>query len=128
MQDCDRIALAAEGWMSLERRVQRRAEGEHVGREVRSAAAGNFGREVGRRTGDHSASGHRNVTECAGDAEVGQLRGAVLGQQHVARLDIAVNDPRAVRRAQRCGNLASDRRDLLDAQRGALREHVLQAA
>lgn len=49
----------------------------------------------------------------AGAAEVGELDGAVLGEQDVAGLDVAVDTPEAVQVRQPAHHALADRRDLL---------------
>ena len=60
--------------------------------------------------------------EGVGDAEVADQRGAVVGDQDVARLDVAVHDARRVGRGQRRADLGADLRRLLDLQRPARAE------
>ena len=72
--------------------VQRRAEGEDISGESRRPAACHLGREVGGRSRHHPGRGQRDVAGGMRDTEVGEHGGAVLGDQHVARLDVAVHD------------------------------------
>jgi hypothetical protein len=77
------------------------AERPQVGGRGRSEAAGPLGRDVGRRAQQLSGAGERGVAGGAGDAEVGQHHPAVGAQQHVGRLDVAVDDALRVRGVQR---------------------------
>jgi hypothetical protein len=72
-----------------------------------------------------AASGDRNagVVDGAGDPEVGELDPTVVGDQHVARLDVAVGDACDVRGGQPVGHLAPDLGDLLGRQRALLPQH-----
>ena len=60
----------------------------------------------------HGHAGHRQlrVRERLGDAEVGDLDPAAGAQQHVAGLDVAVDDAARVRRVERVGDLLGDAR------------------
>ena len=60
-----------------------------------------------------------------GDAEIHQLRLAARGQEHVRRLDVAMDDAERVGRVERIGERCADCDDLGQRQRPAL-EAVLQ--
>ena len=103
-----RVLPGPEGRLALERGVQRRAQGEHVGRRGRPAAPGDLGREVRRGARDHAGARERDVAEGVSDPEVGDLGRTVLGDEHVGRLHVTVDDAHLVRRRQRRGHLAAD--------------------
>ena len=62
----------------------------------------------------------------AGDAEVGELDAAVSGQQHVLRLDVAVDHPLGVRVGERPAHLHADAHRLLGGQRALAAHEALQ--
>lgn len=62
--------------------------------------AGPFRRDVRGGADEHAGGGDRRVPLDLGDAEVGEHDAPVLGDQHVGRLHVAVQDALAVRRAQ----------------------------
>ena len=64
-------------------------------------AADPLGGEIVDRPDDLSRAGDGGVALDLGDAEVGEQDPAVLTQQDVAGLDVAVQDPGGVRGAQR---------------------------
>ena len=79
---------------------ERRAQRPDVAGRARAGAGGDLGREVGRRPGDEAGLGEAGVGLGPGDAEVGELRLPVGGQQDVGRLDVAVGDAGAVGRGR----------------------------
>ena len=111
------VLVQPERRLPLDRGVQRGAEGEHVRGGRRLLPAGHLGGQEGRRAGDQPGAGELHLVDRAGDAEVGQLDQAVVGDEHVARLDVAVHDTRGVRGGQPVGDLAPDLRDLARRQR-----------
>lgn len=95
--------VGAERRAPGEQRVQRRPQREHVGRggRVRGAPARLFGREEPRRAEDVARARQRRalVVErgARGEAEIDHLCGAGFGHEHVARFQVAVDDPLRVR-------------------------------
>ena len=91
--------------------VENDAQGEQVRASVDLLAADLLGRHV-RGAADHLAR-PRHVGRGRGgelaDAEVGDLHAAVLGDQDVPGLDVAVDDVALVRVGQSLGRLADDR-------------------
>ena len=64
----------------------------------------------------------------AGQPEVGDLHHAVVGEQDVLRLDVAVHEPGAVRRGQRAQHRLHDRDGLGGAEPAAFAQQVAQRA
>ncbi len=133
----DRLRLGVDdrrhrlhGGVALERTaagdhlVDERAEGELIRAEIDEPADDLLRGHVAGRADDAERirqaglerriiGGRRRCARLA-DAEVHDLRAAVLGQHDVARLQIAVHDPGGVRDCQAIGDLAGD----LDRSRG----------
>ncbi len=95
----DRGALVV-GRGALDRRVQQAAERPQVGRRSGLVAAGALRRDVAGGADEHAGRGDGRVALDLGDAEVGEHDPAVVGDQHVGRLHVAVQDALAVRGAQ----------------------------
>jgi hypothetical protein len=87
--------------------VQDHAEGVDVGGWGRLAAEHPFGGQVGGGA-EQVAGGQGGLTGTPGDAEVEHLDLAAGGQEDVAGLDVAVDDPGAVGRLERVGNGGHD--------------------
>ena len=100
------------------------AGGEEIAAGVDGLALDGLGRHVARRAHDHA--GPRDVGGRAGaplqlrtrQAEVEQLH-AVRREEHVRRLEVAMNDAARVQRRQRGQDLEADRDGLGDVQRSA---------
>ena len=109
--------LTAEGRFPRQHLVEQRAEGEEVAARVHVAPPHLLGRHVGggakdapgvrvaprRRVG--SALEGRSRTQQLGEAEVDDLGVSRLGEHHVLRLQVAVNDAARVRLDQALGHL-----------------------
>ena len=78
-----------------------RAEGVDVAGRRRPAALRLLRREVVGGADDLAGAGQRHARRRPGDPEVGDLDDAVVGDQHVARLHVAVDEAGAVRDGQR---------------------------
>ncbi|GAA3028793.1 hypothetical protein GCM10017559_64070 [Streptosporangium longisporum] len=76
----------------------------------------------------HAGLGEARVALGLGDAEVGEDHPAALGDQHVAGLDVAVEHPLRVGRAQRPQQVGPDLGDQARRERTLLLDHLLQGA
>ena len=107
--------------------VQHAAEAEQVGPVVERFSLGLLGGHVHRRAGDHAALGQAGVVGRPGQAEVGDLDPMLPAfEQHVARLDVAVDQVRGVGGGQPLGDLPADPHDLRHFQRAGAVEPLLQ--
>ena len=104
------VGLAEERHPAGEALVQHEAERVEVGATVEAAAADLLGRQVLGRAHHDVVAGEVVVAglETLGDAEVGEQHPAVGGDQDVARLDVAVHEPGAVRGVERGGDARAD--------------------
>ena len=102
-------ALPDEGGHPGEQLVHHHAQGVEVGAAVGGEALGLLGAEVGGGADDRpGASQLVGVVPGPGDAEVGDLDGALGGEQHVGRLDVAVHQAAVVGGAQGGGDAGPD--------------------
>src|SRR5690242_13181320 len=85
---------------------QRHAERIDVGAPIERLTTRLLGGEVLRRADDHIRARLLDVSrDRAGDTEVGDHRVPVLVEEDVVRLDVAMDDPLAVREGQRSGDV-----------------------
>ena len=108
----------AERSLAAQHLVHHRAERIEVGARVERVALHLLGRHVGR------AAGHALEARDLGigdqrDAEIDDAHVAILGEQDVRRLDVAVHHAARVRVVQRLCDLVDDLHDLLDGQQAA---------
>ena len=115
---------ARERRRALHRGVQRRAERPQVGRRAGGAVPGALRRDVRGRAEHHAGTGDVRVAGDGGQAEVGQHHPAVVAEQHVARLDVAVQDAGPVRGPQRVQHAEADLGDPPRRQRPVLGEDL----
>ena len=104
-------AVAAEGRLAGQQRVEHGAQAVDVGRRGDRAAAarGLLGRHVGGRAQDGARLGQLDVLDQAlGQAEVGDVRAALRVDQDVRRLEIAVEDPAHVGVGHGLGRLGDE--------------------
>jgi len=105
----DRDAVVAhEGRSPGDQLVQQAAEAIKVGARCDLATHGLLGRKVRRRTDDHARLGEAALVQRDGEAEVGQLGGAVCGQQYVAGLEVPMHYPVLVGNCQPLGNIHAE--------------------
>jgi signal transduction histidine kinase len=113
---------AAEGRVAHEARVDGASQAEHVGASGgRGGVVDLLRREVARRPEHLAGHGEERRVGVARDAEIDQhepVDGAV-DEEEVARLDVAVDDARLVRDAERLGRVAQHPRGLVEAQGAA---------
>ena len=132
---CVRIDERAERGLADERHVagdgldEHEAERVEVGAPVEPARGALLRRRVARGA-EHRARrlGPARLGERAGEAEVGDAHDAVLVEEEVGRLDVAVHEPAAVRVLERRGDLAADVRGLRRREPDAGVEHPAQRA
>ncbi len=118
---------AVEGWAPREHRVEHGPERPHVGACVRRTLAhGLLGRQVGR-CPQHGA-GRRQVgsLQHARDPEVEHLHGAVVTDEDVPGLEVAVHDAARVGRTEPRAGAERDLHGLLDRE-GTAPEPLLEA-
>ena len=89
---------------------------QHTGQRIQIAlrhglAVGLLWRDVGRGTGQRGGSGELGGVDYAGDAKVGQHRGAILPKENIGGFDIAVNDALAMRVIERAADSGEDAGD-----------------
>ena len=112
--------LAGERNLARQQLVEHRAERVDIAAVVHRTAARLLGRDVVARPQHRPGLGQASVDfDRAGDPEVRHLRPAVLGQEHVLRLDVAMDEPVRVREREPVRNLQCE----LD--RSALRQRRL---
>ena len=104
--------------------VERQGQRVDVGLGARRAALGLLGGHVGERADDVAGRGQGRRVGEAGDAEVHQLgaRLAVLGDEDVLRLDVAVDDAARVGVVERLAEIGADLADLAVAERALAAE------
>ena len=95
-----------------QRLVERHAEAVDVGPRTDAIllASELLRRRVARRAGERARLVGVGFDR-AGDAEVGQQRGAVTAHEHVGRLDVQVHEAALVHRMCRAGNVAEQARE-----------------
>ncbi len=107
------LGLAVEGRPPRQALVRDDAEAVDVRRGGEPLAGRLLGADVLGGAEHDAALGHGRGLKSPRDAEVGHFDGPDLGDEQVARLDVAVDDPRPVRGVQSLGHLADDvERDL----------------
>ena len=120
-----RVAVERHAGRSAARRGGRRSSRGPSGR--RRGALGLLGREVLRRA--HDGAGLRHVRGAgARDAEVGDLRAALLVHDHVVGLDVAVDDPAPVREARRLEDLDDEGDGEGRVERAVVADELLERA
>ncbi len=123
-------AVADEGRPAGEQLIEHAAGGVDVRAGVDGLAARLLGGEVLRGPDDGRGLRHGvgGVGDRAGDAEVHHLHVAGRGEHHVARLDVAVDDPGAVAVVERRQHAAGDLQRTLGEDLASLAHDVAQRA
>ncbi len=114
-----------------QRLVQHERERVQVGALVDALSGRLLGRHVREGADDVAGAGERLVARQVGDAEVEQLgrRAGRLGRDdHVLRLDVAVDDAAVVRVVERVGETEADPQDVAVAERAVALERRQRAA
>jgi hypothetical protein len=120
------LVLAVEGNVAGEHLEEDDAERVDVRLPVDVVAQRLLGRHVVRRAEHAAVRREAVVVERAGDAEVGDLGRALLVDQDVLRLDVAVDDAARVRGAERAGDLDRVGDRLVDRQPAHAADAVLE--
>ncbi len=120
------LVLPVEGDVAGEHLVEDDAERVDVRLAVDGVAEGLLRGDVVRRAEDAAVSGEALLVQRARDAEVGDLGHALLVDEDVLRLDVAVDDAAAVRGAERAGDLDRVGERLVDGQRARPADAVLE--
>ncbi|MBK8027308.1 MAG: hypothetical protein IPK19_39425 [Chloroflexi bacterium] len=126
--DDGRRRVAAERQPAGQHLVQRDAERPHVGALIRLAAQAHLRADV--QPGAERDAGMRQTRGGAGEgqSEIGQARRAVFGEQHIGRLDVAVDDVQVVGAGQRVGQFQGDGQRRLDRELRLPPEQIGQSA
>ncbi|CAB4921371.1 unannotated protein [freshwater metagenome] len=107
--------IDAEGRRTFHCGVQGGAEGEHIAGRSGVLAARDLGGEVCGGSGDDAVVGFLHVALGSRDAEIADLDDAqilaAVGDQNVARLDVAMHDSGVVCFGQGVGDLRTDLSD-----------------
>ena len=122
-----RLGIAPEGRRARQALVQHAGKRVAVGAPVDGLAADLLGRQVVERPHDPPRVG-RGAADLLGDAKVGQVGVLILVQEHVRRLDVAVNQAAPVRRVQGVGDLSQHRQSTLRRKLPLALEHAPQVA
>ena len=107
-----RLVVGPERRLAAERLVEHGPEGVDVGAGVDRAALDLLRGQVLHRAEQLRRAGQVGLVEDLGDAEVGDEDPAVVGQQDVRRLHVAVDDARLVGAREGGGDLGADVHDL----------------
>ena len=119
------VRAAAERQVAGGRERHRRAPGVHVRGGAAGLALDHLGSEVAGRAHDQPGLGQPGRVAGLGDAEVDHDR-PVVGEHHVARLEVAVHHARRVDRAQGLGHAGGQPAQPLAGQRAAAAHHLVQ--
>ena len=123
------VVSAANGTWPVTASTSVEGERVDVGLAVDGQAPGLLGRGVaGGAEHDAGGLGPRRLGEGAGQAEVGDAQPAVLAEQQVGGLDVAVDEAAAVGVVEAAGRLEADEQRLRRRQLPAAVEHRAQAA
>jgi hypothetical protein len=116
-----------ERWPAGQHLVQHGAEGVEVGPRVSETPERLLGRHVRDRADHRPLAGESRTIECHSQAEVGDLHLSVLAEEHVPRLEIAVDDAALVRVLEPPADLVSeaDRLHRRKSVPGGAREEIV---
>ena len=109
------VARPLERARARDHEIEHRPHRKQIGALIDRLAHRLLGRHEGDLPFDHAGAGVLALVHRLGDAEVGQLHLALIGQQDVVRADVAVNDPErrlpfglGVRIGERAADLGRD--------------------
>jgi hypothetical protein len=108
MQQRHGVVVGAKRWAAFQCAIERRAQREHIGGEVRFTAAGDLWSQIGRRAVDHAAAGQGRIAQCPSNPEVADQCRTVLGDQDVAWLHVTVDDANRMSSCQRRRDCCTD--------------------
>src|SRR5690606_18373295 len=101
------VVVHTERRLTFDGGVEGGTEGEHIAGGGGLGAAGHLRRQVGGGSGDHAVGFVGGLGDIAGDTEIAELRHpdprAPIGDEDIARFDIAVHDPDLMRGGERVG-------------------------
>ncbi len=122
------LGLACEGALAGQAFVENAAEGVDVGTPVDLFAADLLGRDVLDRsdqlTGSGQAGDRRRLLRETEVRQVAVLAARATGDQDVARLDVAVDEPALVRRVERVADLLDQPQRPSRLERRLLRDQL----
>jgi len=117
----------ADEWRAAgEGLIHHASDGVQVGVGTGRAALHLLRRHVGRGAHDGAAGPEATAPGGGGDAEVGELRAAIVGEQYIVGLDVAVHDALLVGVGQCAAALYGDVNDLLFRERRPLLDDPLE--
>ena len=119
------VGAAAERQVPGGRERHRRAPGVHVRGRAARLALDHLGGQVAGRAHHQAGLGQPGGVAGLGDAEVDD-DGPVVGEHHVARLQVAVHHARRVDRGQRLGHAVAEPAQPRAGQRAAGTHHLVQ--
>ena len=118
---------ALEGQLARQHLVEHAPQRVDIGPDVDCLPSRLLGRHVVRGAQQGARLRHRGERLGAGDAEVGDLRGAVVADEHVLGLYVTVDDVLGVGSGQRLGDLDGELDGAVDLHRPATLDEPGQA-
>jgi hypothetical protein len=103
-----RKVVTPKGGFTHQHLKEQHAKGPDVGSLIQGLAAARLGAEKVWGAHQDTGLGQARAVRDAGDAKVGQAGGAVLGQQHVGRLQVAMDDAQVMGAGQGVGQFEGD--------------------
>jgi hypothetical protein len=113
---------------ALHGRVERHPEREQVARRAERSADGSFGADEVGRAQHHAGRGELALGRQPGHAEVGEDASPVVADQHIGRLDVAMEHAGGVGHLERTQHRDTDLGHGPGAERPVIDHHVGEAA